>query len=206
MTATWVRRDFGGTGVTQYKPGRHLNAIRAHLLGRALLCIDVSGSMSGAPLLAAIEGGGDFLDEAAAAGYRCGLVLWDHDVVAHLPTTSNLSAVRSRLNAASVSGGTALSPAIRVAIAELGPMTGDRVVCVFGDGGIGDPGPTADLAAQARALGIRFVVRGLGVGASTSLTTALQPDGDEAGRTIHGVGDMRRGIASMVRDMTTGRS
>jgi predicted metal-dependent peptidase len=206
MTATWVRRDFGGTGVTQYKPGRHLDAVQAHLLGRALLCIDVSGSMSGAPLRAAIDGGGDFLDEAAAAGYRCGLILWDDGVVAHLPTTSTLGAVRNRLNAAAVAGGTALSPALRVAIAELGPMTGDRVVCVFGDGGIGDPGPTAVLAAEARALGIRFVVRGLGAGASTSLTAALKPDGDDSDRTIHDVGDMRRGIASMVRDMTTGRS
>jgi Mg-chelatase subunit ChlD len=204
--ASWVRRDFGGAvGVTQYKPGRHLEAVQDHFRGRALLCIDVSPSMEGARLRAAIDGGLDFLTEAREARYECGLVLWDFGVVAHLRTTSSVDAVRRRLRSASIGNGTALAPTIQAAIKELGPMGGDRVVCVFSDGAIVDPEPTAKLAARARGMGIRFVVRGLGPGAGGGLARVLRPEGDEVSQTIDDVKDMRRGIASMVRDLRAGR-
>ncbi len=205
MPASWIRRDFSTVGVTQYRPGRELAAVQAHLVGRALLCIDVSGSMSGAPLRAAVEGGLDFLGEAASAHYRCGLILWNGEVVVHLPTGTSQRKVEARLRAAAATGGTRLAPAVRAATAELGPLTGDRVVCVFGDGGIADPGPTEEAAAQARALGIRFVVRGLGSHASDSLASALHADGPPAERTIEDVGGVRRGIASMVASLRTPR-
>lgn len=204
MAATWVRRSFAGLGVTQYPVGRHAKAIAAHLSGRALLCIDVSGSMSGDRLSAAIAGGRDFLTEAVEAGYRCGLVLWDDHVVAHFTTDSPLALVTARLLAARAGGGTMLAPTVQAAIDELGALTGDRVVCVFSDGGIGDPGPTATLAARARALGIRFVVRGLGPTAGPGLAAVLQPEGDAAEQVIADMGDMRRGIASMVADLRSG--
>ncbi|MGI9004307.1 MAG: vWA domain-containing protein [Pseudonocardia sp.] len=201
MVASWVRRDFAGIGVTQYRPGPHLAAVQEHYRGRALLCIDVSGSMSGVPLCAAIEGGLDFLTEARQARYACGLVLWDDTVVAHLPTSSPDATVRRRLRAATGGGGTALAPTLRVVIDELGPLSGDRVVCVFSDGAIGDAVLAEQLAMQARALGIRFVVRGLGSGASSGLARALTPGEHETKQTVHDVGDLRRGIASMVADM-----
>lgn len=205
MVAAWVKKDFDGVGVTQFPVGPHLKSVTAHLSGRALLCIDVSGSMGGSRIAAAIAGGSDFLTEAAEAGYRCGLVLWDDHVVAHLSTDSPLALVRARLRTAGSGGGTRLAPTIQAAIKELGGLTGDRVVCVFSDGGIGDPGPTATLAAQARALGIRFVVRGLGTTAGSGLANVLEPEGDAAEQVIADVGDLRRGIASMVADMRSGR-
>jgi len=61
------------------------------------------------------------------------------------------------------------------------------------------------LAARARALGIRFVVRGLGPMAGSGLATVLEPDGDAAEQVITDVGGLRRGIASMVADMRSGR-
>ena len=205
MVAAWVRRNFDGLGVTQYPVGAHRKAIAAHFGGRALLCIDVSGSMSGARLREAIAGGNDFLTEAVEAGYRCGLVLWDDHVVAHLSTDTPLALVKARLLIATSRGGTLLAPTVQPRIDELGELTGDRVVCVFSDGGIGDPGPTATLAARARALGIRFVVRGLGSTVGPGLATVLKPDGDTAEHVISDVGDMRRGIASMVADLRSGR-
>jgi Mg-chelatase subunit ChlD len=201
MVASWVRRTYTAAGVTQYPPGPHLAAIAAQLAGRALLCIDVSGSMSGSPLRAAIDGGLDFLAEATEASYRCGLVLWSDTVNLHLPTDTPVDTVAAHLRTAAIRGGTLLAPTVRAAIDELGPMTGDRVVCVFSDGGIGDPGPTTEAAAEARALGIRFVVRGLGRTASASLADALRPDGEAADQIIDGVDGMRRGIASMAREM-----
>jgi len=205
VVASWVKRNFDGIGVTQYRPGRHLGAVQDHYRGRALLCIDVSPSMAGAPLRAAIAGGLDFLTEARDAYYECGLVLWDDGVVAHLRTTSGDAAVRRRLRSATIRWGTALAPTLRVAIKELGPMTGDRVVCVFSDGEITDTALATKLAKRARALGIRFVVRGLGSGASRSLARVLRPDGKDAAQTVRNVGDVRRGIASMVREMRLGR-
>jgi Mg-chelatase subunit ChlD len=196
--ASWVRREFGASGVTQFPPGRHLRAVQEHLLGAALLCIDVSGSMYGPPLEAAVAGGLDFLAEAEQAGYRCGLVLWHHDVTAYLPTTTSPDKVRARLRAATAGGGNNLVPTLQAAIEELGPMRGDRVVCVFGDGDVGPEPPVEAEAARARALGIRFVVRGLGASAGACLERTLQPDElDTTTRTVDDVGSLRRGIASM---------
>ncbi|MBA2323321.1 MAG: VWA domain-containing protein [Pseudonocardiales bacterium] len=205
MVASWVRREFSGTGVTQYPPGPQLAVIQQQFGGRALLCIDVSGSMSGAPLQAAIEGGLDFLAEAGQAYYACGLVLWDTKVVNHVPTTAPASTVQAALRRAKSGGGTALAPALRRAIKELGPLKGDRVICVFGDGGIGDPAEAQRLAAEARALGIRFVVRGLGDHASASLTRVLTPEVKGEGQTVHNVEDLRQGIASMAAEVRMGR-
>jgi len=206
VVASWVRREFAGVGMTQYRPGRHLAEVQHHFLGRALLCIDVSGSMTGAPLVAAIEGGLDFLSEAEQAGYRCGLVLWHHGMDAYLPTTTSTAKVRARLKAAQASGGNQLRPTLLAAIAELGPMAGDRVVCVFGDGDVGNEAHTAADAAHARSLGIRFVVRGLGSGATACLTRTLTPDEpEEPARTVDGVGTLRRGIASMATSLRAGR-
>lgn len=193
--ASWVRRDFGEAGLTQYKPGPHLDAVSAHFGGRALLCIDVSSSMGGAPLAQAVAGGLDFLDEADRAGYRIGLILWNSGIVLHLPTDTPIDQVRRGLRQAGSSGGTDLLPTVRAATRELGPLSGDRVVCVFGDGDVGRADEVDKAAAEARRLGIRFVVRGLGGGAHAGLARALSPD-DDAG-PVESVGDLRRGIASM---------
>jgi Mg-chelatase subunit ChlD len=206
MVASWVRREFGAVGVTQFPLGRHLRAAQDHFRGRALLCIDVSGSMAGEPLAEAVAGGADFLSEAREAHYDIGLVLWAGKVKIHLPTTADDDSVRAALLRARAGGGTQLAPALQVAIGELGALTGDRVVCVFGDGVIADTEEAEELAAQARALGIRFVVRGLGERASRNLAQVLTPEGGEVSRTqtVREVGDLRRGIASMVADLQLG--
>ena len=47
MVSDWIRRSFDAVGVTQYKPGKHLAALQEPHLGKVILCIDVSSSMSG---------------------------------------------------------------------------------------------------------------------------------------------------------------
>lgn len=200
--ASWVRRDFGAAGVTQYPPGPHLGAVSEHFAGAALLCIDVSGSMSGRPLHEAVAGGLDFLDEAERAGYRCGLVLWHHGVDLHVPVSSPPATVRAELRGAVSSGGNDLCPTLDVAIRELGDLPGDRVVCVFGDGDVGPVEPVARLAARARGLGIRFVVRGLGDRATAGLSRTLVPDEESTpARTVTDVAGLRAGIASMASSL-----
>ncbi|MDQ2706766.1 MAG: VWA domain-containing protein [Actinomycetota bacterium] len=201
MGASWIRREFGAVGVTQYPQGPCLVAVQEHLLGTALLCIDVSGSMSGPPLQAAIDGGLDFLHEAEQAGYRCGLVLWHHGMDAYLSASTASIEVARRLRAARASGGNDLRPTLRAAIKELGPLEGDRVVCVFGDGDVGsDERGVEALANQARTLGIRFVVRGLGTHASASLSRTLGPDESaQPESTVADVAGLRSGIASMAQ-------
>jgi Mg-chelatase subunit ChlD len=203
MVASWVRRSFdGAVGVTQYRPGRHLAAVQEHFLGgRALLCIDVSWSMEGERLRSAVAGGLDFLDEAIEARYRCGLVLWHAGIDVHLRTGTDPDKLRRRLKAASPGDGTALAPTVRAARKELGPLPGDRVVCIFSDGQIPDLAAAEREARKAREVGIRFVVRGLGPEASRSLARALGVEEAEADHTIRHERDVRRGIASMVADL-----
>lgn len=207
MVASWVRRNFDGVGVTQYKPGRHLEAVQDHFRGRVLLCIDVSPSMAGARLRAAIDGGQDFLTEAREASYACGLVLWDFGVTLHLPTTTDEKTVRRQLASARIGNGTSLSPTLKTVIKELGHKGGDRVVCVFSDGEINDHVEAERLARKARQFGIRFVVRGLGAHASRGLARILTPDGGKEAhdQTVRDERDLRKGIASMATALRISR-
>ena len=42
-----------------------------------MLCIDVSGSMDGKPILEAVRGAKKFVDEAVEARYKVGVMLWN---------------------------------------------------------------------------------------------------------------------------------
>jgi Mg-chelatase subunit ChlD len=203
--SSWVRRRFDGVGLTQSPPGRHLAALQARYRGTVLLCIDVSGSMSGKPLQQAIAGGSEFLAEAQKAHYRCGLVLWSDTVNRYVPPDAPPKKVRTALEAASIAGGTELSPALRLGLKELGPRTGDRVLCVFSDGGIGDRRKATALARELCAKGVRIIVRGLGHGAATALAELACPGDEDDQRVIDDVNQIGSGIASMARGLSVRR-
>jgi von Willebrand factor type A domain len=205
MAAEWIRRNYDGIGVTQYRPGQHLREVQDHYLGKVLLCIDVSGSMSGEPLRQAVMGGLGFVKEALDAAYRCGLLLWSDKVDVHVPLTAGEGKVLAALHNASICGGTRLAPALHVAIAELAPLAGDRVCCIFSDGDISDTQRAAQLAERARSAGIRFVVRGLGACAAAGLSDVVGADGDATEQVVTDIGHVRGGIASMARSLR-GRS
>jgi hypothetical protein len=204
--SSWVRENFEGVGLTQSPPGKHLDAVQARYGGAVLLCIDVSGSMSGTPLAQAIKGGVAFLDEAQEAHYSCGLVLWHHGIEQHVPIGTPSKEVRSKLLAAHSTGGNQLAPTLQLAIKELGPRKGDRVLCVFGDGDVGNRAESVRLARELCAMGVRIVVRGLGSHAAEALSCLLCPGAKaDTTTTIADVESLADGIASMANNLTNTR-
>lgn len=195
--SSWVRKGFDGIGLTQSPPGPHLTALQARYGGTVLLCIDVSGSMSGDPLRQAVSGGNEFLTEAAAAYYRCGLILWSDDVDHHEPPDRPHDAVVAALREARIGGGTDLVPSLLLCKEILGPLSGDRVVCVFSDGMIGRFDEAREIARELCAMGVRIIVRGLGSAAARRLAALACPGREDDRQVVVDVKDIGAGIASM---------
>ena len=206
--ADWVRRDYGGVGVTQYRPGPYLPAVQEPYLGKVLLCIDVSGSMADRDGLTtrlehAKRGARTFIEEALGAYYKVGLVLWHHDVAAFVPLSTDTGALDRALRRARADGGTDVTPTLLLGIRELGHLTGDRVIAVFGDGDIGPHGPAEQAAREAARHGIRILVRGLGRHAARQLGRIATEPGDNP--VIESGDGIASGIASMARSITIRR-
>ena len=70
-----------------------------------MLCIDVSGSMDGAPILEAVRGAREFVGEAVAARYQVGVMLWNTDVVALAEPSADGVAATGVLDRCQASGG-----------------------------------------------------------------------------------------------------
>ena len=202
---SWIRARFDGIGLTQSPPGPHLKALQARFGGTVLLCIDVSGSMSGEPLRQAVAGGQRFLAEAHGAHYRCGLVLWSDTVNVFLDPDTPPEQVTARLAAARICGGTDIVATLRLGLRVLGPTAGDRVLCVFGDGDLGDRKTAIALARELCAMGIRIIVRGLGPGATEALSALTCPGERDDRQLIENVDGIAAGIASMAAGLTAGR-
>jgi uncharacterized protein with von Willebrand factor type A (vWA) domain len=198
--ATWIRRSFTSPGLTQIPPGPHLGALQERFGGTVMLCIDVSGSMTGTPLAEAVRGARQFVTEAVAAHYKVGVILWDTSVAALAEPTSDGLAATAMLDGARIYGGTDLLPALVRCHRVLDGFTGDRVVAVFGDG---DLGPTRevvlDTVAQMKAENIRFVTRGLGSYAAHEFGEIS--DEEPSSAAINNVTDLADGIAGMATSL-----
>lgn len=204
--SSWVRSNFDGIGLTQSPPGKYLEVLQRQYGGTVLLCIDVSGSMSGEPLRQAIRGGEQFLREAVDAYYKCGLVLWNHEVARYVAPDTRHSKVLGVLRNAESTGGNDLVPTLLVAKKLFTPLRGDRVLCVFGDGDIGKRSTAVPLARELCAMGVRIVVRGLGAGATAKLGKLLCPGAPaEDSQVIEDVKSIGSGIASMAAGLTAMR-
>jgi Mg-chelatase subunit ChlD len=195
----WIRRSFDAVGVTQYKPGKHLAALQEPHLGKVILCIDVSSSMSGKPLQEAVRGAREFVAQAVDARYRVGLILWNGSVAVSVPLSADPAPVLAALERAYASGRTNVTPTLRAGITALGSLTGDRVLAVFGDGDIGPVAAAVAAAREAAALGIRIIVRGLGSHAAASLSQ-IATEGLEVAE-ITGSGSIASGIAGMATSL-----
>lgn len=194
--ASWVRRPFTAPGLTQIPPGPHLHAVQARFGGTVMLCIDVSGSMSGRPLAEAVRGARQFVAEAVLAHYNVGVILWDTGVAALAEPAPDGAAATAVLDSAHIRGGTNLLPALIRCHQILDSFTGDRVVAVFGDGHLG-PARDAVLAKAARmkAENIRFVTRGLGAHAAREFSDISSEDTqstmiDDVAHLAEGISDM----------------
>jgi len=195
--SSWIRKILNGIGLTQAPPGEHPSELRQPS-GTVLLCIDVSNSMAGKPLRQAVKGGEKFLRDAVDAHYRCGLVLWNHKVDCYVPPRARHSRVLNTLRHAQSRGGTDLVPTLRLAKRLFGSVSGDRLLCVFGDGDIGNRRKAVRLARRLCAMGVRIDVRGRGARAAANLECLLCPgEAVEANRVIKDVSSIDSGIASM---------
>lgn len=205
---SWIRRSFGGIGITQSPPGAHLAALQARFGGTAVLMIDVSGSMNGQAILHAADGARSFVHEAVAAHYKVGVMLWNTAVVAGgEPTGDGAAALRILDTLTSASGGNALDGPLEQCHRLLSEATGDRVVALFGDGDLTPKARVLEQVAAMKAEGIRFVTRGLGPLAAREFAEIS----DEAPESVHveSVDQLASGIASMavsLRSSAIGRS
>jgi uncharacterized protein with von Willebrand factor type A (vWA) domain len=196
MPPTWIRRSFSGPGLTQIPPGPHLRAVQERFGGTAMLCIDVSGSMTGTPLVEAVHGARQFVAEAVTAHYKIGVILWDDGVAAVAEPTSDGLAAIGVLDSARIRGGTNLLPGLTRCHHVLDGFTGDRVVALFGDGDLGHQrDEVLARAARMKAENIRFVTRGLGSHAAHVFGEIS--DEDPASATIADVSELAAGIADM---------
>jgi len=198
----WIRRSFTAPGLTQIPPGPFLRAVQERFGGTVMLCIDVSGSMTGAPLVQAVQGARQFVAEAVAAHYKIGVILWDDGVAAAAePTTDGLAAT-GVLDAARIQGGTNLLPGLVRCHQVLDGFTGDRVVALFGDGDLGSQrDEVLARVARMKAENIRFVTRGLGSHAAHVFGEIS--DEDPSSATIADVSDLAIGIADMATTLRT---
>jgi Mg-chelatase subunit ChlD len=194
--ASWIRRAFSAPGLTQIPPGPHLSSLQGRFGGTVMLCIDVSGSMSGSPLVEAVHGARQFVTEAVTAHYKIGVILWDDGVAAVAEPTSDGLAATQVLDSARIRGGTNLLPGLTHCHQVLGGFTGDRVVALFGDGDLGPQGDEVlARVARMKTENIRFVTRGLGSYAAHVFGEIS--DEDPSSASIADVPDLAAGIANM---------
>ena len=202
--ADWIRRSFSSVGLTQIPTGRHLPALQDRFGGgTVMLCIDVSGSMDGRPVLEAVRGARAFVDEAVEARYRVGVLLWNSDVAALAEPTENGNAARRLLDRTkNASGGTSLLRPLEKCheILDRFKAAGqDRVVAIFGDGDLGPRERVLAKVAQMKAEDIRFVTRGLGSIAAREF--AAVSGEKQPSVAVGGVDDLAAGIAAMAASL-----
>lgn len=192
---SWIRRSYTAPGLTQIPPGPNLRALQSRFGGTVMLCIDVSGSMSGRPIREAVRGARQFVDEAVSARYEVGVILWDYHVVDVAEPTADGLAAAAILDRASSHGGTNLLPALVRCHQILDGFGGDRVVAIFGDGDLGERDAVLGRVARMKAEDIRFVTRGLGSAAAREFGEIT--DEEPGAATIRDVDELAGGIAGM---------
>jgi uncharacterized protein with von Willebrand factor type A (vWA) domain len=203
--ADWIRRSFTAAGLTQIPPGPHLGALQARFGGTVMLCIDVSGSMDGTPVLEAARGAREFVAEAVAAHYSVGVMLWNTDVVALAePSAGGSEASQLLARVTSASGGTSLLAPLNRCHQILNEYSGDRVVAIFGDGDLGPRDLVLAKVAQMKAEDIRFVTRGLGTVAAREFATVSSEDPSAV--EVRQVENLAAGIAGMAASLKTRNS
>ena len=202
--ADWIRRSFSSPGLTQIPPGRHLRALQDRFGGgTVMLCIDVSGSMDGRPILEAVRGAKTFVAEAVEARYRVGVLLWNSDVAALAEPTEDGNGARRLLDRTkNAAGGTSLLRPLERChqiLDRFKEQGQDRVVAIFGDGDLGPRERVLAKVAQMKAEDIRFVTRGLG---SVAAHEFAEVSGEEQPSVaVSGVDDLAEGIATMATSL-----
>jgi uncharacterized protein (DUF58 family) len=197
---SWIRRSFSAPGLTQIPPGPYLRALQGRFGGTVMLCIDVSGSMNGMPILEAVRGARQFIAEAIAAHYSVGVMLWNDRVEAVCePTADGRAALDLLAPVNSAWGANDLLVALTHCHQILDRFTGDRVVALFGDGDLTPKQQVLVKVARMKAENIRFVTRGLGSYAAREFGEISDEEPSTA--AIDDVSDLAEGIADMATSL-----
>jgi Mg-chelatase subunit ChlD len=197
---SWIRRAFSAPGLTQIPAGPHLSRLQDRLGGTVMLCIDVSGSMNGAPILEAVRGARQFVAEAVAAHYNVGVMLWNHTVEDVCePTADGKAALALLAPVTSAWGENDLFTALNHCHQVLDRFTGDRVVALFGDGDLNPKAQVLVKIALMKAENIRFVTRGLGPYAAREFGDISDEESSTA--SIDNVAELAEGIADMATSL-----
>jgi uncharacterized protein (DUF58 family) len=197
---TWIRRQFTAAGLTQIPPGSHFGALQGRFGGTVMLCIDVSGSMDGMPILEAIRGAREFVTEAVASHYKVGVMLWNTDIVAlSEPRPDSAAAIQLLAPVNRAYGGNNLIGPLGRCHQILDRFAGDRVVALFGDGDLTPKGQVLVKVAQMKAENIRFVTRGLGRMAAEEFGEIS--DEEAPATAVDRVEDLAAGIAGMAASL-----
>jgi uncharacterized protein with von Willebrand factor type A (vWA) domain len=199
--ATWTRRVFSDTGLTQVPPGPHLAKLQSRIGGGAVvLMIDVSGSMDGTPILEAVRGAKQFVAEAVEARYKVSVMLWNTVIVAVTRLSDDETDAIALLNRThSAYGGNALDGPLFESHTMLNEYDGDRVVALFGDGDLTPKDRVLEKVAVMKRDNIRFVTRGLGSYAATEFGQISDEDPQTA--RVETVAQLADGIASMASSL-----
>lgn len=164
-----------------------------------MLCIDVSGSMWGTPILEAIRGAREFVSEAVAARYQVGVMLWNTRVVALAEPSADGVAATRVLDQVQAGGGNSLIGPLEHCHQVLDRFTGDRVVALFGDGDLTPKELVVAKVAEMKAQNIRFVTRGLGDLAAREFGEISSEEAATA--TVSRVEELADGIAGMAASL-----
>lgn len=98
------------------------------------LLVDCSGSMEGDKLQQARQGSWGFAERALAQGFAVGLIAFASNAARLIRPQSTLPPLKEATMRLAAAGTTDLAAALRLATQELGPVRGDRVICVVTDG------------------------------------------------------------------------
>lgn len=198
---SWIRRSYSAPGLTQIPPGAGLAALQGRCGGTVMLCIDVSGSMDGPPILEAVRGAAEFVTEAVEAHYQVGVMLWNTEVVALAEPSGDGAAAQQLLaGVRHAFGGNFLIGPLSQCHQILDRATGDRVVALFGDGDLTPRTEVLAKVAQMKSENIRFVTRGLGTLAAREFAE-VGSDEEAAQVEVRSVDELAAGIASMAASL-----
>ncbi len=122
------------------------------------LLLDISGSMSGDPVVEALEGARQFNAKCLVSSQVVGLICFSSEAKVIAPPSR--SGIAERLESFECSGSTNMAAAIMLAIHDIEQVHGRRSIVLVTDGYPNDPDAALKAAQQAKNMGIRILTIG----------------------------------------------
>jgi Mg-chelatase subunit ChlD len=141
-------------------PGGQVQPLPERERAYAFLLIDCSLSMAGSRLIQAKEGSLAFAREALKKGYSVGLIRFAGTAEVLCYPKDGLDALESKLQRLGVAGGTNMTDALDLAVRELAPLSGARVIVIATDGEPDSRSSSLQAAQRARTAGIDIIAIG----------------------------------------------